>query len=127
MNSTDQQYNAFIDPDERYLLLGVFGRDDSFGGTDYYVVFRNADDTWSGPINLGAHINRPRGSEWSPYVSPDGQYFFFMSTRPAPVEALPDSVTLAELDALHLRPENGNPDIYWVDAGFLDALRPASP
>jgi hypothetical protein len=125
VNSTDQQYNAFIDPDERFLLLGVFGRADSYGGTDYYAVFRNPDDSWSGPINLGEQINRPRGSEWSPYVSPDGRYLFFMSTRPAPVTPLPDSLTLDALTALYLRPENGNPDIYWVDAGFIEALRPA--
>ena len=127
VNSTTQQYNAFIDPDERYLLLGVFGRDDSFGGTDYYAVFRTEDDRWSGPVNLGAHINRPRGSEWSPYVSPDGKYFFFMSTRPADPGALPAEVTATELAALHLRAENGNPDIYWVDAGFIETLRPPTP
>lgn len=127
VNSTDQQYNAFIDPDERFLLLGVFGREDSFGGTDYYAVFRDSDDAWSGPVNLGAHINRPRGSEWSPYVSPDGRYFFFMSTRPADVDRLPDELTLDVLEELHRQPRNGNPDIYWVDATFIDALRPASP
>ena len=127
VNSTAQQYNAFIDPDERFLLLGVFGRDDSFGGTDYYAVFRSDDDTWSGPVNLGATINRPRGSEWSPYVSPDGRYFFFMSTRPAPPTSLPSEMSAAALDALHLQPENGNPDIYWVDAGFIETLRPPTP
>jgi hypothetical protein len=125
VNSTDQQYNAFIAPDERYLILGVFGRDDARGGTDYYATFRNEDDTWTGPVNLGDHINRARGAEWSPYVSPDGRFLFFMSTRPSGIATLPTELTVRDLRALHDEPENGNPDIYWVDASFLDELRQA--
>jgi hypothetical protein len=126
VNSTDQQYNAFIAPDERYLILGVFGREDAIGGTDYYVAFRNEDDTWSGLVNLGDRINRARGAEWSPYVSPDGKYFFFMSTRPPATAALPTALNVDYLRRRHGEPENGNPDIYWVDAGFIEALRPHS-
>ncbi len=127
VNSTDQQYNAFIAPDERYIVLGVFGREDAIGGTDYYVVFRNQDDTWSRPVNLGDRINRARGAEWSPYVSPDGKYFFFMSTRPRAGSTLPEALTADHLRRWHDEPGNGNPDIYWVDAGFIDALRPSTP
>jgi hypothetical protein len=123
VNSTTQQYNAFIAPDESYLILGVFGREDTHGGTDYYVVFRNQDDTWAGPINLGETINQERGAEWSPYVSPDGQYFFFMSTRTAERES-PEQLTLEYLRELHNAPEGGSPGIYWVDAGFIEDLRP---
>ena len=123
INSTTQQYNAFIAPDESYLILGVFGREDTHGGTDYYVVFRNPDDTWTGPINMGETINQERGAEWSPYVSPDGQYFFFMSTRTAERES-PERLTLGYLKELHNAPEGGNPGIYWVDAGFIEELRP---
>ena len=120
------QFNAFVAPDESYLILGVFGREDSEGGTDYYVVFRNADDTWSEPVNLGPSVNQARGQEWSPYVSPDGRYFFFMSTRqPYPVDA-PDRLTREWLLDFHQGPESGNPAIYWMDAGFIEDLRPAA-
>jgi hypothetical protein len=123
VNSTTQQYNAFIAPDESYLILGVFGREDTYGGTDYYVVFRNPDDTWTGPVNMGETINQERGAEWSPYVSPDGRYFFFMSTRTAERES-PERLTLDYLKQLHNAPEGGNPGIYWVDAGFIEELKP---
>ena len=60
-------------------------------------------------------------------MSPDGKYFFFMSTRPRVAATLPETLTADSLRRWHDGPENGNPDIYWVDAGFIDALRPTSP
>jgi hypothetical protein len=125
VNSANQ-FNSFVAPDESYLILGVFGREDSVGGTDYYVVFRNADDTWSEPVNLGPTINQPRGSEWSPYVSPDGRYFFFMSTRQPYPAAAPERLTREWLLDFHQGPESGNPAIYWMDAGSIAELRDAA-
>lgn len=122
VNSANQ-FNAFVSPDESYVILGVFGRDDSEGGTDYYVVFRAEDDTWSEPLNLGPQVNQPRGQEWSPYVSPDGRYFFFMSTRQPYPEDTPDALTLEWLLEFHGGAESGNPAIYWMDAGLIEDLR----
>lgn len=122
VNSANQ-FNAFVAPDESYLILSIFGRDDSVGGTDYYVVFRDDDDNWSGPVNLGEVVNRPRGSEWSASVSPDGRYLFFMSTRAGWPETPPDALTREWLLDFHLGPESGNPSIYWMDASFIAELR----
>ncbi len=125
VNSTMSQFNAFIAPDESYLILGVFGREDSRGGTDYYVVFRDQGDNWSQPINLGDEINTPRGGEFSPYVSPDGRYFFFMSTRTRSPDEFPERLTYGYLEEVYHGPRNGNSDIYWIDVSFLEELRPA--
>jgi len=83
VNSTPSQYNAFIAPDESYLILCTSDRDDTLGGSDYYVVFRYEDDSWSEPVNLGPIVNTAGGGEISSYVSPDGAYLFFMSPRPS--------------------------------------------
>jgi len=125
VNAAPTQFNAFIDPDERFLIVCSWGREDSLGGVDYYIVFRDQDDTWQGPVNLGDKINTAEGQEWSPYVSPDGKYFFFMSSR-ATIEAHLDRqpMTYADLQRLHREPMNGNSDIWWVDAAFLEELRP---
>lgn len=124
INSTATQYNAFIAPDESYMIVSVFGREDGLGGSDYYVVFRNQDDSWSGPVNLGERINLPQGAEWSSYVSPDGRYLFFMSTRRMPPAEFPTTLSVDFLRQVFQTPRNGNPSIYWVDAGFLRELRP---
>jgi uncharacterized membrane protein len=124
VNSTPIQFNAFISPDETYLIVCTGGREDSLGGTDYYVVFRNPDDTWTGPINMGDRVNTPGDGEFSPYVSLDGKYFFFMSARMRPEETIPDLLTSDFLREFREGPESGNPGIYWVKADFIEALRP---
>lgn len=125
VNSGRAQFNAFIDPDERYIIVPVNGRVDSKGGTDYYIVFRNQDDTWSEPINMGEKVNTAGALEFSPYVSPDGKYFFFMSTRaPSDLEVSTGRLTYEKFAAYHNQPVNGNPCIYWMSARFIDDLRP---
>jgi len=124
VNSTTSQFNAFIAPDESYIILSTGGRSDTHGGADYYVVFRGADDAWSEPINLGSEVNTPRGGEWSPYVTPDGEYFFFMSSRPPSRAQTPATLTYDYLKDLHGKPGNGDAAIYWVDASFIERLRP---
>jgi Tol biopolymer transport system component len=122
VNSGRSQFNAFVAPDESYVIVPTDGRPDSLGGCDYYVVFRTPDDRWSEPINLGPAVNTKGSQEFSPYVSPDGKYFFFMSSRLAALERL----TFRLFRDLHDRPGNGNADIYWVDAAVIEDLRPGS-
>lgn len=125
VNCGKTQFNAFVAPDESYLIVSVFGREDSLGSIDYYIVYRNAQDEWSQPVNLGDAINTKGSQEYSPFVSRDGKYFFFMSQRqPAGDEASSQPWTVDDLAAIFSQPENGNSDIYWIDAGFIDKLRP---
>ena len=124
VNSTPSQYNAYVAPDHSYLIICTGGRPDTRGGTDYYVVFRDGNDRWSEPVNLGETVNTAAEGEYSPYVSPDGKYFFFMGTRPRPDASLPDTLTLDFLRRYRLEPESGNAAIYWMGAGFIEDLRP---
>lgn len=125
VNCGKSHFNAFIAPDESYIIVPVWGREDSIGSIDYYVVYRNKNDEWSEPVNMGPKINTPGAKEYTPYVSPDGKYFFFMSTRtPAEPEIPENGYSLEHLERVHMLPENGNSDIYWIDAGILDELRP---
>ncbi len=122
VNSTSSQYNAFVAPDESYLIVSTASREDGLGGSDYFIVFRDPDDSWTGPVNMGEHANS-RWAEFSPYVSPDGRHFFFMSTRRASGADRPDSLAYDYLAGLHDGPQNGNAAIYWMDAGFIEELR----
>ncbi len=124
VNSTTNQFNAFISPDESYLIYSTGGRDDSVGGTDYYVVFRSPDDRWSEPINLGEEVNTPGDGEFSPFVSRDGRFFFFMSTRLTARDRIPDTLTWQYIRGYRMMPEIGNAGIYWMDASFIERLRP---
>ena len=126
VNCGTSRFNAFIDPGERFIIVPATGMPDTVGDTDYYIVFRNAREEWSRPVNLGPLVNTTGGREYSASLSPDGKYLFFMTTRPDP--AVPDLLkrgAYMELQAALTRPGNGNATVYWMSAGFLDRLRPA--
>lgn len=122
VNIGRSRYNATIAPDESYLIIPVFGAEDSFGGTDYYISFRDENDHWTDPINMGAKINTADNHEWSAYVSPDGKYLFFMSARTDMIQK-PETLTYSYLKEIFPKPQNGNADIYWIDAGFIKDLK----
>jgi len=123
VNCGTTRFNAFIAPDESYLIVPAVGREDSYGGVDYYVVFRDSADRWSEPVNLGPLVNTEGSQEYSPFVSRDGQYFFFMSARKPTPDQLPARLSYRSLLELRDHPENGLPSIYWKDAAFLDEMR----
>ena len=123
VNCGTNRYNAFIDPDERFIIIPTVGMEDGQGGTDYYIVFRDEQDNWSQPVNMGVKVNQVRGAEWSPYVSPDGKYFFFMSDRTNKLDTLEGkSLTYSNLRDKFKKPGNGNSSIYWMKSDFLFEL-----
>ncbi len=126
VNCGQTQFNAFVARDESYVIVSVYGRDDTVGSIDYYIVYRNRNDEWSEPVNMGDKINTPGGREYSAYVTRDGKYLFFMSTRsPDGANRNQQEFSAANLARIQDSPENGNSDIYWVDAAIIEDLRPA--
>ena len=126
-NRDPHQANPFVDPDERFLIVPMFGRKDSLGGGDYYIHFRRPNGTWTEAVHLGAPISSPDGDEYSASLSPDGRYLFFGSARPLEgrfPEGKP--LTFEALLAQRTTAGNGQTAIWWVDAAFLDKLREAS-
>lgn len=104
INTDDfEEYAPFIDPDEGYLIFAS-NRPGGFGGNDLYISFQNPDGSWTEPRNMGETINSDVGNT-IPYVSPDGEYFFF--------------ITYKEGDLGY------NP--YWIDAQIIEDLRPPTP
>lgn len=66
----------YVSPDESYLIFPSVMKV-GFGRLDLYVCFKDGNDIWGEPINLGPEINTEI-SERFPVVSPDGKYLFFM-------------------------------------------------
>lgn len=124
VNSGQTRFNAFVAPDESWIIVPTYGRKDSLGATDYYISFRSPDDTWSPAVNMGGKLNTSGGSEYSASLSPDGRYLFFMSSRVPPREQWPRKLTAAWLRRLAGEPGIDNTSIYWIDARIVDTLRP---
>lgn len=100
------EVEPFIAPDESFMLFYSAGRPDNLTPNgrlgDLYISFRDSQGKWSEPQNIGQPANST-AEESTPSLSPDGKYLFFASNRGAGKRL---------------------PDIYWVKAEFLQALKP---
>jgi WD40-like Beta Propeller Repeat len=122
VNCGRNRFNAFVSPDESYVIVPVAGMPDTRGGVDYYITFRDEQDNWTEPLNMGDRVNSQNGAEWSASVSPDGRFLFFMSARrPGVDEDAP--VDYAQMKADYNNPQNGSVDLYWMSAAVIDELR----
>jgi hypothetical protein len=97
LNTAANEWDPFVAPDESYLLF-CSTKPGGLGGDDIYISFRSSSGAWGAPVHLGDEVNSP-GSENRPYVTLDGKYFFFTSTR------------------------NGSRDTFWVRARYLNQFR----
>lgn len=111
VNSPGFEFNAFIAPDESYLIFGGYQRSDGLGGADLYLSLRLDNGRWSQAVNLGPEINSV-GLDYCPFVY-DGNLFF--TSQHSEFERVPDSAyTLEKYLQLLTSPKSGNTSIYRV-------------
>src|SRR5215470_2424720 len=113
---------AFVAPDESYILLGSFALD-SLGSADLYVSY-SSNGTWSKPVNLGPAINT-RARDYSPRISPDGKYLIFSSEKGFPTDKRDHPVTYDEFVQKTRSTLNGLGNIYRIPLEYvLQVARP---
>ncbi|MFC2090045.1 TolB family protein [Bacteroidota bacterium] len=121
VNCGSTRFNAFVSRDHSYIIVPAADMKDAYDQVDYYIVFRDKNDQWSQPLNMSEQINKDNSRGWSPFVSPDGNYFFFMSNKS---EDIPVSdFSYKKLVELYNDPMNGNATMYWMKADFIEELR----
>jgi len=122
INSPGPEFNALIAPDESFLIFSGWGRKDGLGGGDLYITFLSEEGHWTPAINMGPVVNSA-ALDYCPALAPDGSAFFFSSlrTQPDSVQSTPRSYR--DLLNHHRSPQNGNTDIYWMDASVIDSLK----
>ena len=123
VNCGRNRFNAYVSPDESYIIVPAIGVEKGVTGANYYITFRNDDDTWNDPINMGQVVNEKLGKGWSASLSSDGKYLFFMSSRGAEKKSQPSSLTYNFFQQLQYIPQNGCADIYWVKSDFIQDLK----
>lgn len=123
INSEFGDWDAFLAPDESYIIFGSNGRSDGFGESDLYISFRKEDGNWTKSKNMGPRINT-HYREVDPVVTPDGKYIFFRSNRRIHQSYSETVLTYDEIIKILKSPGNGEGDIYWVDAKIIEELKP---
>jgi hypothetical protein len=123
VNGIGNVYNAFIAHDESFLIGCVADCKNNLspGFADYYLFFRDANDQWSGPVNMGPEINHPNTHALSAYVTRDGKYLFFASSKKT--DLTKKRLTWSLIQKFSREALNGHSDIYWVDAKIIDRLK----
>ena len=115
VNSLLYEFNAFVAPDESYIIFTSFGRTDDMGGGDLYISKKDNNGNWMKAKNLGEKINSPF-LDYCPSVSLDKKFFVFTSDRTNTQKSYTKKLTvdtfLKEIGQL----QNGKGNLYWIDA-----------
>jgi len=118
VNSKFYEFNAFVDPDEQYILFTSYGRKDDSGGGDLYMATKDANGKWKQAKNL-TELNSKQ-LDYCPFVSPDGKSLFFTSERhQLPVSFTGSKATAQKIKDIGSSPLNGTGNIYWISFASL--------
>jgi Tol biopolymer transport system component len=113
VNSPGYEFNAFVDPDEQFIIFTGYGRADDMGGGDLYISRKDGAGNWQPAHHLPPGINSS-AIDYCPYVTADKKYLIFTSSRVNPAFADEKRKDYKQLSEMLNGPGNGWDDIYWV-------------
>lgn len=113
INSYLYEFNAFVDPDEKYIVFTSYGRPDDFGKGDLYISKKNNKGEWTPAINMGKEVNSA-WLDYCPFVSPDGKTLYFTSERVNAAGLYEKQKTFFDFELFLNDAGNGNGDIYTI-------------
>ncbi|MCE2994160.1 MAG: hypothetical protein ACK5RG_11750 [Cyclobacteriaceae bacterium] len=114
INSKMYEFNAFVAPDESFILFTSYGRKDDSGGGDLYISIKDPSNRWKPAVNL-KDINSAQ-LDYCPFVSTDGKVLFFTSERhQLPAKFTESNSTYQAIKGMYEQPFNGTGNIYWMD------------
>jgi Tol biopolymer transport system component len=109
LNSALDDAAPFISPDGTYMVYeqmvneaGIVYNDSTARiiRIDLFVSFRDKNNEWTIPINLGESINSDKYKTYRPVISPDGKFLFYSQTT------------------------KKGAAVYWVNTKVIERLRP---
>ncbi len=113
VNSVADEFNAFVSPDEQFIIFSSYGRKDDKGGGDLYMSKKNAEGKWMPAKNL-VLLNSDK-LDYCPFVSFDRQCLFFTSERSVLQNSFQGTpATYSRLIKEYSSVLNGGGNIYWV-------------
>lgn len=109
INSNGYEFNAFIAPDESFMIYTCYNREDGLGSGDLYISYNNGKG-WSEAKNMGAKINSDK-MDYCPFVDTKTNILYFTSKR-LKTSNLKSSINIEDLKALFNSYENGSSRLY---------------
>ncbi|BAO75436.1 TolB family protein [Winogradskyella sp. PG-2] len=111
VNTKGAEYNAFIAPDESYIIFCGWRRPDALGSGDLYIS-KNLNGEWTKAKNLGEGVNS-KHMEFCPFVN--DRILYFTSRRSNVIQKETGYANAKELFSEINRYDNGASRIYQVN------------
>ncbi len=80
VNSEKYEFNAFVAPDESFILFTSYGRKDDLGRGDLYISYKDKNNSWMPAKHLEAPINSAN-IDYCPFVDIKTNTLYFTSAR----------------------------------------------
>ena len=114
VNSEKYEFNAFVSPDESFILYTSYGRKDGYGRGDLYISFKDKNNQWTPAKNLGKEINSNQ-IDYCPFVDLKTNTLYFTSDKNRVPKSFSSSKTIDELMQVLKVDANGLGRIYQTD------------
>ena len=122
INTVRDEFNAFVSPDEKFIIYTSTGLGAGLGGGDLWISFKDANDDWRKPINMGEKVNSPF-LEFCPSLTPDGKFLFFTSNRTGDEKYSLKSLEINKIMKGLESTLNGSQNIYWISTEIINTLK----
>ena len=109
INSTGYEFNAFVSPNEEFIIYTCYGRPDGLGSGDLCISYKNNKGNWDTAKNLGTEINSKQ-MDYCPFYDTTTQTLYFTSKRMIVIEKT--FTNLKEFETEISSYENGFSRIY---------------
>ena len=114
INSIGYEFNAYVSPDESFMLYTCYNREGGLGSGDLYISFKNSNHQWTKSQNLGKQINSAF-MDYCPFVDIKNGLLYFTSKRNTVKKQFEKTHTLDDVLREMNVYENGISRLYQVD------------
>lgn len=111
INTEGYEFNAYISPDESFLIFSGYKRKDGLGSGDLYISYNN-NNTWTKAENLSYNS---KYMDYCPYVNNNTKTLYYTSKRSSVASPKEGFKNISELTSEINKPQNGLSRIYHID------------
>lgn len=114
INSEGYEFNAFISPDESFLIYTCYGRKDGYGSGDLYISYKDRDSNeWSVAKNMSELVNSNK-MDYCPFVDVNTNILYFTSKRIDSQQHLDSKMDIEDLKNAFNKYQNGASRLYQI-------------
>lgn len=114
INSVGYEFNAYVAPDESFMLYTCYNKEGGLGSGDIYISFKNKQNEWLRSQNLGKLVNSNL-MDYCPFVDTNKGLLYFTSKRNQVKKQLDKTSSIDDVVKELTIYENGLSRLYQID------------